>query len=121
MMELPENAQHPQRMLRTPMMMAVIAVIISLFPLLFACSSEGSKDQAGGSRQTDEGRRAGATRGGQTTLATGPTAPGHTEPRASLVPIAHLSSTAENISTQELSETRIWPSAEGTVMRPKSL
>ena len=31
MMELPENAQHPQRMLHTPMMMAVIAVIISLF------------------------------------------------------------------------------------------
>src|SRR5918993_2347809 len=107
MMELPENAQHPQRMLHTPMMMAVIAVMISLFPLLFACSSEGSKDQAGGSRQTDEGRQAGATRGGQTGNAgDGSKGARHTEPRASLVPIAHLSSTAENISTQELSESR---------------
>ena len=107
MMELPENAQHPQRMLRTPMMMAVIAVMISLFPLLFACSSEGSKDQAGGSRQTDEGRQAGATRGGQTGNA-GDGSKGATraETQAALVPIAHLSSTAENISTQELSGTR---------------
>ena len=107
MMELPENAQHPRRMLHTPMMMAVIAVIISLFPLLFACSSEGSNDQGGGSRQTDEGRQAGATRGGQTGNAgDGSKGAGHTEPRASLVPIAHLSSTAENISTQELSKSR---------------
>src|SRR5918998_335328 len=105
MIELPENAQHPQKMLRTPMMMAVIAVIISLFPLLFACTSEGSKDQADGSRRTDEGRRAGATRGGQTAGDGSKDARG-TESQAALVPIAHLSSTAENISTQELSETR---------------
>ena len=59
MIELPENAQHPQGTLRTPVMMAVIAVMISLFPLLFACSSEGSKDHSEGSRRTDEGQRAG--------------------------------------------------------------
>ena len=52
MIELPENAQHSQGMLRAPVMMAVIAVMISLFPLLFGCSSEGSKDHSDGSRRT---------------------------------------------------------------------
>src|SRR5215210_2736439 len=104
MIGLPENAQ---RTLRTPVMMAVIAVMISLFPLLFACSSERSKDQSDGSRRTDEGQRASATRGGQTGNA-GDRSKGarRTETQTALVPIAHLSSTAENISTQELSGTR---------------
>jgi hypothetical protein len=101
MIRLPENAQHSQGTLRTPVMMAVIAVMISLFPLLFGCSSEGSKDQS------DEGQQASATRGGQTGNAgDGSQGARRTEPQAALVPIAHLSSTAENISTQELSETR---------------
>jgi poly-gamma-glutamate synthesis protein (capsule biosynthesis protein) len=101
MIGLPENAQGT---LRTPVMMAVIAVVISLFPLLFACSSEGSKDHSDGSRRTDEGQRAGATRGGQTgNVGDRSRGARHTETLAALVPIAHLSSTAENISTQELS------------------
>src|SRR5215210_3033647 len=101
MIGLPENAQ---RTLRTPVMMAVIAVMISLFLLLFACSSEGSKDHSEGSRRTDEGQRAGATRGGQTgNVGDRSRGARHTETQAALVPIAHLSSTAENISTQELS------------------
>src|ERR671912_162592 len=104
MIELPENAQHSQGTLRAPVMMAVIAVMISLFPLLVACSSEGSKDQSDGSRRTDEGQRGGATRGGQT--GNGSKGARRTETQAALVPIAHLSSTAENISTQELSGTR---------------
>src|SRR5215204_6033110 len=95
MIELPENAQHSQGTLRAQVMMAVIAVMISLFPLLFGCSSEGSKDQV------DEGQRASATRGGQT--GNGSKGARRTETQAALVPIAHLSSTAENISTQELS------------------
>ena len=90
---------------RTPVMMAVIAVMISLFPLLFGCSSEGSKDTSDGSRQTDEGQRVDATRGGQT-AGDGSNGARSTETQAALVPIAHLSSTAENISTQELSGTR---------------
>src|SRR5215204_6446280 len=107
MTELPENAQHSQGTLRTPVMMAVIAVMISLFPLLFGCSSEGSKDQSDGSRRTDEGQRAGATRGGQTGDAgDGSKGARRTETQAALVPIAHLSSTAENISAQELSGPR---------------
>jgi poly-gamma-glutamate capsule biosynthesis protein CapA/YwtB (metallophosphatase superfamily) len=104
MIELPENAQHSQGTLRTPVMMVVIAIMISLYPLLFACSSEGSKDQSEGSRRTDEGQRASVARGGQT--GDGSKGARHTETQAALVPIAHLSSTAENISTQELSGTR---------------
>jgi poly-gamma-glutamate capsule biosynthesis protein CapA/YwtB (metallophosphatase superfamily) len=99
MIELPENAQNSQGTLRTPVMMAVIAGMFSLFPLLFACSSEGSKDQSEGSRRTDGAQRAGDA-------GDGPKGPRLTETQAALVPIAHLSSTAENISTQELSGTR---------------
>jgi poly-gamma-glutamate synthesis protein (capsule biosynthesis protein) len=98
--------------LRTPVMMAVIAVMISLFPLLVACSSEGSKDQSDGSRRTDEGQGSGATRGGQTGNARtedagdGKKSARRSEIQAALVPIAHLSSTVENISMEELSGTR---------------
>jgi hypothetical protein len=105
MIELPENAQHPQKLLRTPLMLAVITVMISLFPLLFGCSSERSKDQADGSRRIGEGQQAGGTRGGQT-AGDGSKGARGTETQAALVPIAHLSSTAEDISTQELSGTR---------------
>jgi poly-gamma-glutamate capsule biosynthesis protein CapA/YwtB (metallophosphatase superfamily) len=103
-LELPENAQHSQGTHRTAVTMAVIAVMISLFPLLFACSSEGSKDQSDGGRRTEEGQRDSATRGGQT--GDGSKGASRAETQAAIVPIAHLSSTAENISTQELSGTR---------------
>ena len=107
MIELSENAQHSQGTLRTPALMAVIAVTISLFPLLFGCSSEGSKDQSDGSRRTDEGQQVNATRGGQTgNPGDGSKGVRSTETQVALVPIAHLSSTAENINMQELSETR---------------
>src|SRR5687767_13968619 len=104
MMELTE---HSRVTLRTPVMMAVIAVMISLFPLLFGCSSEGSKDQSDGSRRTEVGRSASASPGVQAGIAAGGSKGARrTETQAALVPIAHLSSTAEHISTQELSETR---------------
>jgi poly-gamma-glutamate capsule biosynthesis protein CapA/YwtB (metallophosphatase superfamily) len=107
MIELPENAQHSQGTLRTPVMMVVVAVMISLFPLLFACSSEGSKDHSDGSRRTDEGQQASSSRVGQTGNAgDGSKGARRTETQAALVPIAHLSSTTENISRQELSGTR---------------
>ena len=107
MIELPENTQHSQGTLRAPVMMAVIAVMLCLFPLLLGCSSEGSKGQFDESRRTDEGQRASATRGGQTGNAgEGSKGARRTETQAALVPIAHLSSTADNISTQELSGTR---------------
>jgi hypothetical protein len=107
MIELLEDARHRRGMFRTPVMMAVIAVIISLSPLLFGCSSEGSNGGSDGNRQGDEDRRASATRGGQTGNAgDGSKGVRRTETRAALVPIAHLSSTAEDISTRELSGTR---------------
>jgi hypothetical protein len=91
--------------LRTPVMMVMIAVVVSLFPLLISCSSEGSKDQPG------ESHRAGATRTGQTGSARTedagePSSTRRSEPQAALVPIAHLSSTLENVSTEELSRAR---------------
>jgi poly-gamma-glutamate capsule biosynthesis protein CapA/YwtB (metallophosphatase superfamily) len=92
--------------LRTPVMVAVIAVVITLFPLLFACSSEGSKDQP------DQDQRSGATRGGQTGNAgtedsgDGPENARRPEQQAALVPIAHLSSSRESVSEKKLSETR---------------
>src|SRR5215208_1216603 len=104
MIEPPENAQLAQGTHRTAVTMAVFAVMISLFPLLFACSSEGSKDQSDGGRRTEEGQRDSATRGGQTR--DGSKGASRAETQAAIVPIAHLSSTAENISTQELSGVR---------------
>src|SRR5215216_161841 len=98
--------RYSKRTLRTSAMMAVIAVMISLFPLLLACSSEGSKDQPDGSRRTDEGQQAGTTRGGQTRVARAEDSRDRSEPQAALVPIAHLSSTVENVSMEELSGTR---------------
>ena len=98
--------KRPKGTLRTPVMVAVIVVTISLFPLLVACSSEGSKDQPEGSGQSDEGQRTGATRGGETGDARTEDASDRSEPQAALVPIAHLSSTLENVSMEELSGTR---------------
>ena len=90
--------------LRKAPITAVIAVVISL--LLVACSSEGSKGQS------DGGGQSGAERGGQAngsgTEGAKGGSPGSTgsEAQAALVPIAHLSSTVENVSLQELSGAR---------------
>ena len=93
---------------RAPVMTAVIAVVISLFPLLISCSSEESKGQAGENERADKDQRAGATREEQPDSArTGePGEPSegahHSDPQAALVPITHLSSTLENVSTERL-------------------
>ena len=89
--------------LRAPVV-SVIAVVISL--LLVACSSEGSKDQS------DVGQRAGAEREGQAGnsktegAGDGSKSANRPESQAALVPIAHLSSTVDNVSMRELSGTR---------------
>ncbi|HET7270816.1 MAG TPA: CapA family protein [Rubrobacter sp.] len=95
--------------LRAPVMMVVIAVVLSLFPLLISCSSEGSK--GGENQRSGESHRTGATRTEQTGStrtgdAGGPSGTDRSEPEAALVPIAHLSSTLGNVSTQELSKAR---------------
>ena len=95
--------------LRAPVLMAIIAVLVSLSPLLISCSSEGSKGHPGEGRGAGEDRRAGATPGGQTgALSTSnPSKNTHgPEQSAALVPITHLSSTLEDVSTQELSKAR---------------
>ena len=98
------DERHSMRTLRAPLMMAVIAVLISLLPLLISCSSEQSGGQPDGSRRTGEDQRADATRGGQTgNSRTGDA--DRPERQAALVPIAHLSSTQDNVSMEELSET----------------
>src|ERR687885_2209825 len=96
--------------LRAPVLMTIIAVLVSLSPLLISCSSEGSKGHPGEGRRADEGRRAGATPGGRIGGAQDGHNPSKSASRpqqnAALVPIAHLSSTLEDVSTQELSKAR---------------
>jgi len=95
--------RHSMGTLRTPLMMAVIAVLISVLPLVVSCSSEGSKGQPEGSRRAGEDQRASSTDGGQTGSGRTEGAQG-SEQQAALVPIAHLSSTRDNVSMEELSE-----------------
>jgi hypothetical protein len=87
--------------------MAVLAVVLYLSPLLTSCSSEESRGRPGGedhrngatrTEQTDNARTGGADEPSKATHAP--------EPQAAVVPITHLSSTLENISTEELSKVR---------------
>ena len=98
--------KHAKGPLLTPVMMALIAVMISLFPLLVACSSEGSKDQPDGGQQIDENQQAGRRAEGKPATPRRPESADRPEPQAALVPIAHLGSTLENVSMKELSEAR---------------
>jgi Bacterial capsule synthesis protein PGA_cap len=76
---------------------AVVAVLASLVLLLpVSCSTERPEGQAG-----DEGRAGDARHGAAGAPSEGD---GQPEPRASLVPIAHLTSTRESVSTEELSQ-----------------
>ncbi len=96
--------------LRAPVLMAIIAVLVSLSPLLISCSSEESKGHPGEGRRADEGQRAGATPGGRTGAVQDTHNPSKSASRpqqnTALVPIAHLSSTLEDVSMQELSKAR---------------
>ena len=92
----------------------MIAVIICLTPPLFACSSEKPEGQSGG------GNGANTAHGGQNGNAGTEGAgehskgSGQTEPPAALVPIAHLGSTLEGVSTKDLSEARQLAVARGS-------
>jgi hypothetical protein len=81
---------------------AVVAVLVSLSLLLLtSCSGERSEGHAD--------QRAGAVREGGSSAARPADADGSSggasKPQASLVPIAHLTSPKEDVSTQELSQT----------------
>jgi poly-gamma-glutamate capsule biosynthesis protein CapA/YwtB (metallophosphatase superfamily) len=82
--------------------MAVVAFLASLtLVLLVSCSTERPEGQV------DKNQRSSKAREGKSSTAQPEEAsegPGQTEPQASLVPIAHLTSLKESVSTEELSQ-----------------
>ena len=97
--------------LRSLTMLAVIAVILCLSPLFFACSSGKPEGRSGGNNgATPDGQSGTGNEGAQ-----GPSKDtGQTGPPAALVPIAHLTSTLENVSMEDLSGGRELAVAQGT-------
>ena len=91
---------------RTPMMLAIMTVLLCLSPLLFACSSEEPEGQSGGvnGASATHGKRSGNA--GSEGAREPSKGAGQPAPPAALVPIAHLSSTLEDVSTKDLSEAR---------------
>jgi poly-gamma-glutamate capsule biosynthesis protein CapA/YwtB (metallophosphatase superfamily) len=98
---------------RAPML-AIIAVLLCLSPSLFACSSERSEGQSGAGNAPDskQGERSGDA-GNEDAQASSKGA-GQPEPPAALVPIAHLGSTLEDVSKNDLSEARRLAVAQGS-------
>ena len=88
--------------LRARVVLAVIVVLFSLSLLPISCSSEEQGGRSG------EGQRADANQGKQSgsVRTEGAKDAGRPEPPVALVPIAHLGSTLENVSTKDLSEAR---------------
>jgi poly-gamma-glutamate capsule biosynthesis protein CapA/YwtB (metallophosphatase superfamily) len=94
--------------LRTPMLPAIIAVLLCLSPLLFACSSEKPEGQSGAGQgeQSGSAKKEDAQKPSRDV--------GRPEPPAALVPIAHLGSTLEDVSTEDLSGARQLAVARGS-------
>jgi Bacterial capsule synthesis protein PGA_cap len=78
---------------------ALVALLILLSPLLISCSPDRSGGQ--GERRADEDRANGAQTGGDREPSQDAG-----QPRASLVPIVHLTAFRESVSTEELSQNR---------------
>jgi poly-gamma-glutamate synthesis protein (capsule biosynthesis protein) len=95
------------------MLLAVIAVLFCLSPLLSACSSEEPGGQSGGGNASGDtpGKQPGSARDEGAQEPSGDA--DRPEPPAALVPIAHISSTLEDVSTKDLSETRQLAVARG--------
>jgi poly-gamma-glutamate synthesis protein (capsule biosynthesis protein) len=96
------------------MMLAVIAVLLCLSPLPFACSSEQPEGQSGGGQGSGgtPGKQAGGDDGEGSQGSSG--GGDQAEPPAALVPVVHLSSTRENVSMQDLSGARKLAVARGS-------
>jgi poly-gamma-glutamate capsule biosynthesis protein CapA/YwtB (metallophosphatase superfamily) len=95
--------------LRAPVLLALIAVLLCLAPLPFACSSERSEGQSGAGNAAD------GKQGNKSGNAQAPSkGAGQPELPAALVPIAHLGSTLEDVSTKDLSEARRLAVARGS-------
>jgi hypothetical protein len=99
---------------RAPMLLAVFAILLCLSPLLFACSSEEPEGQSGGGNASGDtpGKQAGGAENGDARETSG--AADQPKPPAALVPIAHLSSTLQDVSTKDLSEERQLAVARGS-------
>jgi hypothetical protein len=100
--------------LRAPMLLAVIAVLLCLSPILFACSSEKPEGQSGGENASGDtpGKQPGSDKNEDAQEPSG--SADQPEPPAALVPIAHITSTVEDVSTKDLSEARQLAVARGS-------
>jgi len=96
------------------MLLAVIAVMLCLSPLLFACSSEQPQGGSGGKQDSGDSPGKQADGGGKEDAQEPSRGADRAEPPAALVPIAHLSSTREDVSMQDLSEARQLAVARGS-------
>ena len=85
--------------------LSVLAVFILLAPLWVSCSGDPPDEEANKVRQADGGRSGGenAAQAGGSEEVSGSQ---DSEPPAALVPITHLTSLREGVSTQELSQVR---------------
>ena len=80
----------------------VVAVLASLLLLVASCFSEQPQGQAGEDRRASESREAAA--GGAQTEEAGQPPDDASQPDKPLVPIAHLTSTLESVSEEELAQ-----------------
>jgi len=80
----------------------VVAVLASLLLLLGSCSSEPPEGRAGGDKQAGAEDQGGGSQPEEADEASD----GAGEPQSPLVPIAHLTSTRESVSEEELSQDR---------------
>jgi poly-gamma-glutamate capsule biosynthesis protein CapA/YwtB (metallophosphatase superfamily) len=87
--------------LRAPTLLAVITALFCLSLLFFACSSENPQGNSGGKDGATSGKRSG-DEGVQEPSKNA----GRPEQPAALVPIAHLTSTLEDVSMEDLSGAR---------------
>ena len=101
----------------TPRVRAVlvtIALLLCLAPLLLACSSEKPEGQSGGGNGSSDTQNKQSGTVGNEDDQEPSKGGGQPEPPAALVPIAHLSSTLEDVSMQDLSEARKLAVARGS-------
>jgi hypothetical protein len=96
------------------MLLAVVAVLLCLSPLLFACSSEQPEGGSGGGNASGDtpGKQPGGAKDEGAQEPSGGT--DRPEPPAALVPITHITSTLEDVSTNDLSEARQLAVARGS-------
>jgi poly-gamma-glutamate synthesis protein (capsule biosynthesis protein) len=99
---------------RVRAVLVTIALLLCLAPLLLACSSEKPEGQSGGGNGSSDTQNMQSGTAGNEDDQEPSKGGGQPEPPAALVPIAHLSSTLEDVSMQDLSEARKLAVARGS-------